>query len=167
MDIRDYPHPAKITKDSFLGYEHFFDSAHPMADAKGRVWYHRHVAAVREGRWLSSNEHVHHIDGDRANNVPENLVVMTNAEHAKAHNPGRRPTPCPVCAKLCRTKYCSPSCSQVGSRVVDRPTKDRLEELMSAHSMVSLGKMFGVSDKAIAKWAKAYGIVRSRIGPTS
>lgn len=40
---------------------------------------------IRIGRCLKSNEVVHHIDGDRLNNDPGNLEVMTRAEHARHH----------------------------------------------------------------------------------
>lgn len=40
---------------------------------------HRVVAGV-----VTAN-HVHHIDGDPANNSPDNLVVLTAAEHRTAH----------------------------------------------------------------------------------
>lgn len=44
-------------------------------------------------------------------------------------------------------------------RKVDRPTKEELEDLLSKNSYVSLGKRFGVSDNAVRKWAKKYGIL--------
>ena len=42
---------------------------------------HRFVAEQMLGRPLTSEEAVHHIDGNRLNNAPENLVVMTRQEH--------------------------------------------------------------------------------------
>jgi hypothetical protein len=40
-------------------------------------------------RRLSRFEVVHHIDGDIQNNSPENLQVMTLAEHGRFHHSGR------------------------------------------------------------------------------
>lgn len=37
------------------------------------------------GRMLNSDEIVHHIDGDRTNDHPSNLVVMTRGEHIGLH----------------------------------------------------------------------------------
>ena len=50
-------------------------------EGKRRV-EHRVIAEKMLNRKLTSNEAVHHIDGNRANNSPDNLEVMTR----KAHN---------------------------------------------------------------------------------
>lgn len=46
---------------------------------------HRARAAVRLGRDLRPGEVVHHKDGNRYNNHPDNLEVMTDAEHHRLH----------------------------------------------------------------------------------
>ena len=46
---------------------------------------HRLVMEEHLGRELTANEHVHHVNGDRADNRVENLEVMTNAEHQRLH----------------------------------------------------------------------------------
>ena len=51
---------------------------------KGRHM-HRVVMEEKLGRKLESWEIVHHIDGDKWNNSPENLEVMTQSEHMKLH----------------------------------------------------------------------------------
>lgn len=51
---------------------------------KGRS-EHRVVAEEKIGRSLLSSEHVHHIDGNRANNDPDNLRVMSGSEHIRTH----------------------------------------------------------------------------------
>jgi len=46
---------------------------------------HRIVAEKIIGRKLRSDEVVHHIDGNKHNNKPENLMIMSQSEHIKLH----------------------------------------------------------------------------------
>ncbi|MEY4530691.1 MAG: hypothetical protein RLZZ156_1412 [Deinococcota bacterium] len=48
---------------------------------------HRVIAEVKLGRALEAQEVVHHRDGNRFNNDPENLVVLpSQSEHARLEN---------------------------------------------------------------------------------
>jgi len=62
---------------------------HPYIKEYGRH-QHRVVAEKMLGRKLREGEIVHHIDGNGHNNNPENLRVMTQSEHARGHNFGRK-----------------------------------------------------------------------------
>lgn len=46
---------------------------------------HRVIAEQILGRPLLRNEIVHHIDGNKHNNNPKNLLVMTQSEHVRLH----------------------------------------------------------------------------------
>ncbi len=50
-----------------------------------RIYTHTVVATEKIGRTLHANEIVHHIDGDKANNDPSNLAVMTRRQHGLLH----------------------------------------------------------------------------------
>lgn len=58
------------------GYERFSDSDTPV---------HRYVASKKIGRPIRSYEVVHHIDGNKRNNNPQNLLVCTQDEHDRIH----------------------------------------------------------------------------------
>lgn len=65
---------------------------------------------------------------------------------------------CPVCKeeKLFGTKYCSKHCASMARRIVKRPNKDKLKELINEFPIVKIGKLFNVSDNAVRKWMKFY-----------
>jgi HNH endonuclease len=71
-----------------------WSSVRPLVRAKYKKVAGRHehkwVAEVKLGRPLQKGEIVHHIDGNSWNNDPSNLQVMTQSEHCKAHDFGRK-----------------------------------------------------------------------------
>jgi hypothetical protein len=65
-------------------------SPHNYVKLKGRH-IHRIVAEEMLGRSLTSKEVVHHKDGNKWNNAPENLEVMSQSQHVRIHNMERWP----------------------------------------------------------------------------
>lgn len=68
------------------GYILVHEPDHPSADANGFIREHRVVMANMLGRELESNEEVHHKNGVRSDNRPENLELWLKG----THRPGAR-----------------------------------------------------------------------------
>ena len=51
----------------------------------GQQYLHRLVFEAWHGRRLADDEHVHHVDGDKTNNHPDNLRSMSASEHHRLH----------------------------------------------------------------------------------
>ena len=167
-----------LKKSKHTPYIYFCDSNHPLATTSGVVHYHRHVASLKIGRWLTPDENVHHIDGNIFNNSPDNLQILSSAEHAKIHGILPAPLPkriCLVCNKIFsprrkQMKCCSSSCYSISTRRFNIP-KEELQQLVWEMPTSKIAKLFSVSDSAIAKrcrkfsidkpprgyWAKIYG----------
>lgn len=153
---------------------------HHRASTDGYVYEHVVLAEKYIGRSLKPEEVVHHENEIKDDNSIENLKIFrTSSDHTRYHNTGikvmmddgtyiapeiKRLLSCEQCGstfefKSKRSKYCSQKCSKIARRVVERPSKDKLEELINEFSFVAIGRMFNVSDNSIRKWAKSYGII--------
>jgi DNA-binding transcriptional regulator YiaG len=91
-------------------YTVLFIPGHPLASKTGYVYEHRLVLSQKLGRWLRPEEHTHHINGNRRDNRPENLLLVSKGKHRQFHLLPARP--CPICgegtvkwAAMCKRCY--------------------------------------------------------------
>jgi transposase len=66
------------------GYIYVYAPDHPYANNKA-VAEHRLVMEKKIGRHLTPDEVVHHLDGNRKNNDPDNLVLYKRGQHVSKH----------------------------------------------------------------------------------
>lgn len=179
-----------------VGYLLVHQPEHPRADKsgayKGYVYEHIVVAETKIGRFLRKAEQVHHLDFNRVNNCPENLLVLLGSSHRQLHawldSVGYEPpeserfryadsrrikTVMAECIRCRRckfplsnrsSKFCSLECRRkrgakfVKGTVTKRPSKKKLVRLLAKYNWVKVGKRYGVSDNAVRKWARSYGL---------
>lgn len=74
---------ATIRKKVPVGSTNIHHEGYVMAKVANGVWRGQHLIIMESiiGRPLGEKEIVHHIDGDRASNAPENLYLCSNKSH--------------------------------------------------------------------------------------
>jgi hypothetical protein len=68
------------TRVSNSGYQQFKDPGTGQW-----VYTHRRVAEKQVGGAIYAGREVHHIDGNKNNNRPSNLTIVSKAEHRQIH----------------------------------------------------------------------------------
>ena len=93
------PNPKNKGWTTSNGYKYLYLPGHPMASKQGYVAEHRMVMSEMIGRPLHRGEHVHHKNRDRMDNRPENLELVSAAEHMATHWAPLSVT-CPCCGHV-------------------------------------------------------------------
>lgn len=65
--------------------EYLYGGYKCVSTIEGRYFVHRKVMEEKLGRRLRSDEIVHHIDGNKLNNDPNNLEITNRSDHMKIH----------------------------------------------------------------------------------
>lgn len=150
---------------------------------QGYVYEHVLMAEEILDRPIREGEVIHHLDENRSNNSPDNLLPLSHPAHSKIHGWINRniitPTKeqeirnargcvrCKVCEKPihpdlqccsfeCNSIYQSDNRQKISG--VLKPTKEILENEIINTPMTELGIKYSVSDRTIRNWCITYGI---------
>ena len=148
----------------------------PRADCQGYVFTHVLVAEEKLGRYLKPEEAVHHIDENKRNNDPNNIMIFaTRGDHSAFHTGAQiyeengvwyavkkkdKIKTCPICGKCFKhihNKYCSKHCARKGMSNTNKKIKKRLPnveilvEQLIIHkgSFTAVGREFNMTGNAI------------------
>ena len=95
----------------------------------------------------------------------ERILIESPDEFYKVNRRELKDIVCPICGKIFHPKYfeqkyCSEECMHKSQQKAERPTKEEFLKIVADFGVnfTQLGKHFGVTDNAIRKWCKFYGI---------
>lgn len=136
------------------GYVLVRDRTHPNAAASGIVREHIAVVAAALGKRVPSTAPVHHVNCDRSDNRPQNLVLCDSHEyHSLLHKRQRAYDECGN-ADYLNCRYC---------KQWDAPENLWLRERRIARRR-SGGKRLGVTTEAYHRWCHAADMRRRKTG---
>ena len=111
---------------------------------------------------------------NRKKNIAKNILQVLELKKAKKNNKyisnksialnKVEQRICPICNKIfwvLKDKeqiYCSQECSHLNQRIVKRPSREELKQLIRTMPFTQIGIKYKVSDNAIRKWCKAYNL---------
>jgi len=132
-------------------YDYAIVRDHPKATKHGYVLHHRVVMENHLGRFLNTNEIVHHINGDKKDNHIENLEVHDKGDHVRSHGiqKGRKMVDliCPECGEKFTKEHnkthlikpsewtaCSPKCrGKFSSKIQYQGRTKEVEDAISVN----------------------------------
>ena len=133
--------------DSEGGLKPYYQERHDLIETNGWRIIEVHYACVY------SNDFVDELVYDIKNHIVSDYSKFKKAKKNKEK------ITCIECGIDKNSKSQSGLCQRcysISRRIVERPSQKYLLELLQNHSLVELGRRYGVSDKAIKKWVKYY-----------
>lgn len=137
------------------------------------------VAEEKLGRHLTKHEVIYHLDRNRSNNDPDNIIVFKSKKSKDTYMTGGTLVQCPdgaynaqkkkerrvceYCGRLYtprskEQKYCSSRCSELSLRSENMPTKKELRTHLLGMSFSEISRIYNVDIKTVKSWCRIYGL---------
>jgi len=96
-----------MTEDKTRGYVIITRRHHKYAGTRGRIYLHRYLKELDLGYYITKEYDIDHINGDKKDNIPENLQVLLKGDHTSKHHtiPDRSNTFCILCNTKTPNKF--------------------------------------------------------------
>lgn len=159
--IGEESHDVTGRKRTPKGYVTLLIHSHPNAAKNGQIMEHRVVMEIHLGRYLKSDEVVHHMNHVKHDNRISNLEVLDHAEHTTLHHTG--------------VKFSEERKEKIRQRAAER-FKDRkqhpsykdvdkeVEELYQAgHMPTAIGRRLGITKGTVYNKLRYLGITKEEI----
>lgn len=139
---------------------------------KGYVYEHIVIAEEDYSRKIENDEEVHHLDFNRSNNNPSNLIILSERSHKKLHSFIKQQSNtsvidedckrCYICnkpLKLQQRFFCSRKCFLIENKSkLDTISLNEILFKLTKNSMVTVAKEYNISDNGLRKFLKTkYG----------
>lgn len=139
------------------GYVLVSAPSHPR-EHSGYVLEHILVAEKKIGRYLGPDECVHHINENKQDNRPENLLITTVSGHAHLHQGYKKMYPCAKCGKP--RKNNTPICAECLYGNINWPDRDMV--LIKFNNGISLNKQSQILGVSRPRFQSHYKIFPGR-----
>ena len=135
------------------GYVMLRNPEHHRANKRGYVMEHILVWEEANSRELPVGWVVHHIDGVKNNNSPENLQAMTAGEHSVLHNSARKPA-AETKRKIAIAAKTRFSCKENHPRYKNIDVSSMLLEVKRGSTVKSVCEKYGINKTTYYKKLK-------------
>lgn len=122
----------------------------------GLLQYKCHECGLTKWRKKPISLQLEHKNGVNNDNRLENLVLLCPNCHSQTPTfAGRNTT---ATRQKRRKKVIKPVSQPQKQKNSKKPDKETLHNLLLTHSFVQVGKIYNVTDNAVRKWCKSYGL---------